>query len=522
MDLPLGTGEVNIGVGSLATSKRPANIAVKPLMQHYADERREDLSSRESCGRRRRRCSRWAGRCPTWPAELGLIGDAAACVNPLNGEGIDYGLESGRMVAEVLAEGHDLERIWPALLSDQYAETSRSPAGSRAGDRPGCCRRWASRMRPDWLMTLALRWMGNLVTDEDRDRAARVWRWAGGAPWRATTVRRSADSRLTGGAASAAGGGVRRDRPRRQILLSRLAPHVSREGLWTLPAAGSTTARTADAVVREAHEETGLPCDRGDGADVLAAPARHLAQGPPGRRALAADRLRGLGPARLAAAAGAGGRRLDGGGGLAAGRRVDDGSVPTVAGQGGAGRYRPHGCSGSRRTHLVVRDDAVLLTRNSPRGPHPGLWNLPGGGIEHGEAPADAVVREVAEETGLECTVGDIVIVDNANLRGTAPSGRDEKLHSVGIVYAATVPPGAEPRVVEVDGTADGAAWVPLADVESGATPVFERCDPALAARLQMNETVFTYAAPALKFGAGASARWATTWRRSEPGGCCW
>ena len=34
-------------------------------------------------------------------------------------------------------------------------------------------------MRSDWLMTLALRWMGNLVTDEDRDRAARVWRWAG-------------------------------------------------------------------------------------------------------------------------------------------------------------------------------------------------------------------------------------------------------------------------------------------------------------------------------------------------------
>ena len=34
-------------------------------------------------------------------------------------------------------------------------------------------------MRSDWMMTLALRWMGNLVTDEDRDRAARVWRWAG-------------------------------------------------------------------------------------------------------------------------------------------------------------------------------------------------------------------------------------------------------------------------------------------------------------------------------------------------------
>jgi hypothetical protein len=34
-------------------------------------------------------------------------------------------------------------------------------------------------MRSDLLMTLALRWMGNLVTDEDRDTAARLWRWAG-------------------------------------------------------------------------------------------------------------------------------------------------------------------------------------------------------------------------------------------------------------------------------------------------------------------------------------------------------
>ena len=41
-------------------------------------------------------------------------------------------------------------------------------------------------MRSDWLMTLALRWMGNLVDDADRDRAARVWRWAGrrSASWR--------------------------------------------------------------------------------------------------------------------------------------------------------------------------------------------------------------------------------------------------------------------------------------------------------------------------------------------------
>ena len=40
---PLGTGEVNLGVGTLATAKRPADVAIKPLMSFYADQRREDF-----------------------------------------------------------------------------------------------------------------------------------------------------------------------------------------------------------------------------------------------------------------------------------------------------------------------------------------------------------------------------------------------------------------------------------------------------------------------------------------------
>jgi geranylgeranyl reductase family protein len=179
---PLGNGEVNLGVGSLATSKRPAEVAIKPLMQHYADERREDF---QLSGELRAptsallpmggAVSNVAG--PNWA----LIGDAAACVNPLNGEGIDYGLESGRLLAEVLAEGHDLERMWPALLSDEYGEAfsiARRLAGLVTVPRVLSALGPAG-MRSDWLMTLALRWMGNLVTDEDRDRAARIWRWAG-------------------------------------------------------------------------------------------------------------------------------------------------------------------------------------------------------------------------------------------------------------------------------------------------------------------------------------------------------
>jgi geranylgeranyl reductase family protein len=179
---PLGTGEVNLGVGTLATAKRPANVAIKPLMSFYAEERREDF---KLSGELRAPTSALlpmggavsgvAG--PNWT----LIGDAAACVNPLNGEGIDYGLESGRLVAEVMAEHDDLSTVWPALLRHHYGESfsiARRLAGLVTVPRllPAL---GPAGMRSDWLMTLALRWMGNLVTDEDRDRAARVWRWAG-------------------------------------------------------------------------------------------------------------------------------------------------------------------------------------------------------------------------------------------------------------------------------------------------------------------------------------------------------
>ena len=179
---PLGDGQVNIGVGTLATDKRPANVALRPLMQFYADERRAEF---ELSGELRMptsallpmggAVSNVAG--PNWA----LVGDAAACVNPLNGEGIDYGLEGGRLVVDLMAEHDDLSLVWPELLREHYGEAfsiARRLAGLVTVPRllPAL---GPAGMRSDWLMTLALRWMGNLVTDEDRDRAARVWRWAG-------------------------------------------------------------------------------------------------------------------------------------------------------------------------------------------------------------------------------------------------------------------------------------------------------------------------------------------------------
>jgi ADP-ribose pyrophosphatase YjhB (NUDIX family) len=271
-----------------------------------------------------------------------------------------------------------------------------------------------------------------------------------------------------------------------QILLSRLAPHVSREGLWTLPGGGLDHGEDPrDAVVREVYEETGLSLQIGDTAHTF---SLHLPDTWRKGRRVDAHSLRIVyegwvppdsPPPRVLEVDGS---TVEAGWLPVAG--VLDGTVPTVAlVKEALAAYRPHPMQRVAAYALVVRDDAVLLTRNSLRGPHPGLWNLPGGGVEHGEAPAEAVVREVAEETGLECTVGGIVIVDNVTMRGTAPSGRDEKFHSVAIVYEATVAPGAEPRVVEVDGTTDQAAWVPVADIESGATPVYDTVLTALATR---------------------------------------
>jgi menaquinone-9 beta-reductase len=183
---PLGGGQVNLGVGTLATAKHPANIALRPLLEFYAGQRREEWQ----LGHQVRMAT--SALLPMGGAVSGvaganwaLIGDAAACVNPLNGEGIDYGLETGRLVVDVLANTADLRRAWPALLRSHYG-----PAFSIARRLaalitvPGLLARLGPiGMRSRTLMTVALRVMGNLITEVDSDIVARAWRLAGRASY---------------------------------------------------------------------------------------------------------------------------------------------------------------------------------------------------------------------------------------------------------------------------------------------------------------------------------------------------
>lgn len=50
---------------------------------------------------------------------------------------------------------------------------------------------------------------------------------------------------------------------------------------------------------------------------------------------------------------------------------------------------------------LTDEEGRVLLQQRPPGGPMPGLWEFPGGKIEPGEVPEDALARELEEELGI-------------------------------------------------------------------------------------------------------------------------
>jgi len=180
---PLGDGTVNIGVGTLATAKRPAELNLRQLMDIYADGQREEWKLEGPVEKP------WSALLPMGGAVSGvagrnwlLVGDAAGCVNPLNGEGIDYGLETGRIAAEFLQDSSsDITALWPDLLRANYG-SAFSAARRIAGilSSPELLRvAGPIGMRSRWLMEIALRIMGNLVTDEDTDGLAHLWRRIG-------------------------------------------------------------------------------------------------------------------------------------------------------------------------------------------------------------------------------------------------------------------------------------------------------------------------------------------------------
>ncbi|PWL16541.1 NUDIX hydrolase [Falsochrobactrum shanghaiense] len=104
---------------------------------------------------------------------------------------------------------------------------------------------------------------------------------------------------------------------------------------------------------------------------------------------------------------------------------------------------------------VCIEQQSVLLVRQAS-----GIWSLPGGKVEHGEDPIDAVIREVAEETGCCAVVERLLGVDSRVIPAAeriVPG--DSEHHNIGIYYSVRLAggqlrPEANGETIELSWTA--------------------------------------------------------------------
>jgi len=183
---PVGDGTINVGAGLLDTFTGFKAVNTTKLMDAFAATApaRWGISPETACG------PPTGGRLPTGGSvtpKVGptwiVAGDAAGSINPFNGEGIAYGYETGRMVAEAVHEalvaddGLALQR-YPERLEEVYGLYFRvarlfvaaigNPAVMRELTRVG--------MRSRTLMEWVLRIMANLLRPDELGPAEAVYR----------------------------------------------------------------------------------------------------------------------------------------------------------------------------------------------------------------------------------------------------------------------------------------------------------------------------------------------------------
>ena len=130
--------------------------------------------------------------------------------------------------------------------------------------------------------------------------------------------------------------------------------------------------------------------------------------------------------------------------------------VSSLSSVGGSPVGRPSECRASARSGTSLGVPSLpwrfLLSRFAAPD---GRWGPPGGGVGHGEHPADGVVREVWEETGY-----DVRVVSLLGVHSSVWHGLDAEVHATHLVYEVAEVGGALRH--EVGGSSDQAAWVSL------------------------------------------------------------
>lgn len=125
----------------------------------------------------------------------------------------------------------------------------------------------------------------------------------------------------------------------------------------------------------------------------------------------------------------------------------------------------------TKYTHLgvygiLIEAGKILLIKKS-RGPHKGKWDLPGGTIEFGEEPYEALIREFHEETGLTDLQGNIKTATSYTMIYPYKEDQLEELHHIGIIYSVELLNNNYTLRTDGDGQdALEARWIPIGELE--------------------------------------------------------
>lgn len=111
---------------------------------------------------------------------------------------------------------------------------------------------------------------------------------------------------------------------------------------------------------------------------------------------------------------------------------------------------------------LVFSERGILGTVNSTATRVPGTWALPGGGIDPGESPSEAVLREIYEETGQEASIDRVLSLESEHWVGRSMAGVLEDFHALRIIYAAVAKHPTDAVVHDIGGSTQRSDWVPL------------------------------------------------------------
>ncbi len=176
---PVPDGTVNLGAGLLNTFKGFKDLSAQRVFDAFAAMLPASWQVREETAE---------GRVLSGPLPMGfnrrpqavpgmlVVGDAAGAVNPFNGEGIAYAIESAEIAAELVSEALVRDRpgiahMYPTVLQERYGRYFHVGRGFvKAIGHPSVMRAFTDYGLPrEWLMRFALRFMANLTDGRDGD-----------------------------------------------------------------------------------------------------------------------------------------------------------------------------------------------------------------------------------------------------------------------------------------------------------------------------------------------------------------